>query len=144
MTLVNGQPVLLHLYCNAPPPQEHAGQATEFGLQDKQASLHPGLRQIDGAQLFVCEVLLKQNAKRAVPDFSGSFVHGPLGSRFLYLGWRPPGGAWIRRWKITLPIITPAQFDQATRLPTAVFEASIVEMKKATVPLIGGGWNMHG
>ena len=143
MPLVDAQTVNLHLRCHAPPPQDHAGQATEFGLQDKQQILHPGLLQTDDVQLFVCDVLLKQNAKTAAPDFFGSFVHGPTGSRFLYLGWRPPGGAWIRRWKIPLPVITQAQFDQVTRLPTVIFEASIIDMKRATVPPIGGGWRMQ-
>jgi hypothetical protein len=38
-------------------------------------------------------------------DFSGPFIQGSPGARFLYLGWRPANGPvdrWIRRWKIAL------------------------------------------
>src|SRR4051794_30308314 len=96
----------LQISCEAPPPSTYNGQPTEFGLQDKQQALHPGALLPDGALRFSCEVTVKPHATTGAPDFGGPFVHGPAGTRFLYLGWRPPGGVWIRRFKISLERIS--------------------------------------
>src|SRR5690349_19462880 len=35
--------IRLRIICEAPPPATHAGQPAEFGLQDKQQALAPGI-----------------------------------------------------------------------------------------------------
>src|SRR3954469_25527388 len=106
MSIAVSTSIRLQITCAAPPPATHAGEPTEFGLQDKQQTLHVGTLLPDGALLFACEVAVKQHAATGVPDFGGPFVHGPAGERFLYLGWRPLGGAWIKRFKIPLAPIS--------------------------------------
>jgi len=93
---------------------------------------------------FTCAVTVQPAVKLPTPDFAGAFVHGPAGARFLYLGWRPPGGDWIRRWKIPLPMLTWASVEGMRSRPTAVLEATIVDMQRVTVLLVGAGWRVRG
>ena len=129
--------IRLQITCAAPPPAIYDGQPTEFGLQDKQQALHPGVSQADGALRFSCEVAVKPHAATGVPDFGGPFVHGPAGARFLYLGWRPPGGAWIRRFKIPL---TPISWEQVAAAQAGALAARVSATRSGTVALLGAGW----
>jgi hypothetical protein len=129
--------VRLQITCLAPPPDTYEGQSTEFGVQDKQQMLHNGIVQPGGALIFVCEVNVKPHAGSGAPDYSGPLVHGPAGARFLYLGWRPIGGAWIKRFKIPLAPISWQQLDAAQAGKLAV---RISATRSGTVALLGEGW----
>ena len=141
MTTNQSQTVRLRLICPAPPPLAHSGQPTEFGLLDKNQVLHAGLAQIDQSLHFACEIGVKLGRDPHTFDYTGLFVHGPVGGRFLYWGWRVPGEAWIRRWKISLILLTSEQVELALRT-TVVLQATIIDMKPATVPLLGSGWSV--
>ena len=141
MTANQMQTVRLRLICPAPPPPQHAGQPTEFGLQDKKQALHAGVAQIDHSIYFDCEIGLKRSPDSRAFDYAGVFVHGPVGARFLYLGWRVPGESWIRRWKIPLAARAGEQIELALRA-TGVLQATIADMGRATVPLLGLGWSL--
>jgi Family of unknown function (DUF5990) len=132
-------PARIHLIvtCEAPPPDTLNGQPTEFGLQDKQQALHPGARQPDGSLRFSCEVAVRPQAATGAPDFGGPFVHGSAGGRFLYLGWRPPGGAWIRRFKIPL---TSIGWEQIAAGQHRALSARVNTAHSGTVTLLGAGW----
>lgn len=141
MTANQTQTVRLCLICPAPPPAEHTGQLTEFGMQDKKQILHVGIAQTDQSMHFVCEISVKQTRAPGAFDYAGLFVHGPVGARFLYLGWRVPGGDWIRRWKIPLAALAGEQIELALQT-SGVLQATIADMKRATVPLLGVGWSI--
>ena len=129
--------VRLRITCEAPPPALHQGQPTEFGLQDKQQALHAGVRLAGGALRFDCELAIKPHAATGAPDFSGAFVHGPASARFLYLGWRPPGGAWIKRFKIPL---APIGWEQIAAGQAGALDARVSAARSGTVALLGAGW----
>ena len=83
-------------------------------------------------------------------DFSGPFVQGPLGTRFVYISSGTLAGqfgaVWTRRAKISLESITQALIDEA-RSQGAVLETRFAGTAKdggpacATVPLLGG-WRL--
>ena len=129
--------IRLQMTCTAAPPTTYNGQPTEFGLQDKQQTLYPGTLLPDGALLFACEVAVRPHATTSAPDFGGAFVHGPAGARFLYLGWRPPGGAWIKRVKIPL---APISWEQLAAGQTGALVACVSAARSGTVALLGAGW----
>jgi hypothetical protein len=129
--------VRLRITCEAPPPALYQDQPTEFGLQDKQQALHAGMRLPSGALRFDCEVAVKPHAATGAPDFIGPFVHGPAGARFLYLGWRPPGGAWIKRFKIPL---APIGWQQVVAGQAGALDARVNTARSGTVTLLGAGW----
>jgi uncharacterized protein DUF5990 len=129
--------IRLQITCESPPPATYNGQRTEFGLQDKQQGLHAGVSQPDGALHFACEVAVKLHAKTDAPDFGGPFVHGPTSARFLYLGWRPLGGAWIRRFKIPL---APISWEQIAAGQAGALAAHVSATRSGTVALLGAGW----
>ncbi len=97
----------LRLTCADPPLALYRDQAVEFGLQDRDGHLTPGVVLPGGALLFVFEVQAEVRSDGSVHP-GGRFVHGPPGGRFLYLGLRPPGGAWIKRIKVPLAPIDAA------------------------------------
>ena len=128
--------VRLLITCEA-PPAIHDGQPTEFGLQDKRQALHSGIPLPDGALRFSCAADVKPHATTGMPDFSGPFVHGPAGARFLYLSWRQPGGTWIRRFKIPL---TPISWEQIAAEQAGALAVRISATRSGTVALLGAGW----
>jgi hypothetical protein len=128
------------LVCQDPPPGEHAGSPTEFGLLDKAGVLHAGTSYAGGAQRFALAAQVKDGLGGA-PDFAGPFVHGPRGGRFLYLGWRPPGGAWIRRYKILLAGMTAELLDTAG---AGALEAVVSTNERRATLSIPAGWSIAG
>lgn len=81
------------------------GAAHAFGLQDKDAVLHPGTPGPAGVAAF--EFTLKTKlAEDGALVLSGDFAHGPPATRFVYLGWRHAAGHFAQRLKIPLRGIT--------------------------------------
>lgn len=98
----------LQILCLHTPPDAWRGEpAHRFGLQDKRGIIDDGIPQGDGTRLFTCEVTPRLNGDDV--DFSGDFVQGAKGSRFLYLSWAYDAGGWVRRIKIPLAGITSEQ-----------------------------------
>lgn len=123
----------LRLICIDPPalPDD---SVVEFGLQDKQQKLHAGTPLPNGALQFdfAVEVQTTEGVK-----FSGPFAHGTKDTPFVYLGLRPrqAGAAWIKRIKVTLKGITPAQVNAAIENDRPL-QATVSGQGAATVPLL--------
>ena len=96
---------------------EEAG-AVEVGLQDKNQQVHAGILQADGRWRYEGVIAVKADADTGSQDFSGPFVHGSRGCRFLYISWkRVPAlpTPWVQRVKIPLAGLTGALLtDKAT------------------------------
>jgi hypothetical protein len=124
----------------SPPSIAVEERPAEFGLQDNTQALQPGVARADASLCFSCEAIVKLHRQTGAPDFGGAFIQGPAGGRFLYLSWRAPGGAWIRRLKIPLAGVTWEQVAQAARSPAGVLLARVSGAGSGTVPLLDGGW----
>jgi predicted enzyme related to lactoylglutathione lyase len=133
--------VPMRLRCVSPPPDEHDGHITEFGLQDKKQSLHPGERHMDSSIRYDFTATVERKSGQSAPRFGGPFVHGTPDAPFLYLGYREAqaGAAWIKRIKIPLSQITWAQAEAASA-PGKLLEGMVSGQGAATVKLLGEGW----
>ena len=140
--MTNTQSIPIRLICDEPLPKTYEGHPTEFGLQDKKQTLHPGTRLPSGAMQYDFSVTVKRKLDQATPKFSGLFVHGTADAPFIYLGYRKAqeGAPWIRRLKIHLSSITWAQITAAQAV-NAVIEGRISGQGSGTVPLLGDGWH---
>jgi hypothetical protein len=141
--------ITLQIHCLQPPdPLEYKA---EFGLQRKASGnwvICPGLRDNHGDYLFECQCTVKLQDGQL--DFSGPFVHGKPGERFLYLSWKPKSwdattpqrnDVYIRRMKIHLKTITPSLIEHASVLQATVAgKARDGGPACASVPLLDGGW----
>ncbi|MBZ0287817.1 MAG: DUF5990 family protein, partial [Anaerolineae bacterium] len=115
--------VHLYILCTHPP------DAYEFGLQDKNGALLPGTAQPDGSLLYTCTLNVQVEGERV--NFTGAYAHGTPADRFLYLSTRGVDGAWVRRIKIPLSGITPAQIDSGESLATTVDGRAAARVKVA-------------
>ncbi|MEU6189624.1 DUF5990 family protein [Nocardia sp. NPDC047038] len=105
--------------------------ADTAGLQDKSGELTSGER--DGEGVRYAAKLDVRAGREGDPDFSGPFVHGTPGQRFLYLSTpNPDGSGWLRRCKIMLPPSAPAR---GTRL-----RATLVDVSSTRARLDSAGW----
>jgi hypothetical protein len=116
----------LRIVCLRPPdPAQHGA---EFGLQEKRAGdwiLQAGKRRPNGDIVFDFECDVKWSHAGISNDFSGQFVHGKPGERFVYLSWKPRGwkpgtpepGAphCVRRMKVHLSKIPWPQIERALK-----------------------------
>jgi hypothetical protein len=125
----------LRLICIEPPALPDDA-SLEFGLQDKAQALHAGAHLPDGALQF--DLAVQVQTGDAV-KFGGPFAHGTAAAPFLYLGLRPAqaGAAWIKRIKVTLKGITPAQVNAAIE-SNRPLQATVNGQGAASVPLIDG------
>jgi hypothetical protein len=115
----------------------------EFGLQDRQQALMPGETQPDGSLRFACAVTVKYSGEEDPPDFSGAFVHGARGARFLYLSLRrQEEGRWERRLKIPLKGISAEQITALEHSANGVLTARVSGEGSGTVALLDGGWKL--
>jgi hypothetical protein len=123
-----------------PPSHQYEGRPLWFGLQDRQGELRDGLRLEDGAQQFECEAQAKAG-KDGSADFSGEFIHGKAGERFLYLSLRyadTSSTAWLRRIKIMLNDIPLHALTNESRV---ILEARVEDQHKPRVHFLEG-WTL--
>lgn len=105
----------IRLTCTSLPELGDVEGPIRLGLQDKLQNVHAGQPGKDGATVFECDLLVKGVPFDGSPDFSGSFVHGPKGARFIYLSWKRPehaDTAWLWRVKIPLALLDWKLIDQ--------------------------------
>ena len=127
------QSISLHILLQMPPPGVdyglQKGSGSQFVIEQKQQSAKKDL-------LFTLTVGLKQG-KDGLPDFSGPFVQGPVGGRFIYINIGTYAGvtdsAWGRRLKIPLRDITEVMVQQATR-PGYVLQTLVAGTGKDGTP----------
>jgi hypothetical protein len=84
--------------------------------------------------------------------FSGEFVQGPAGGKFIYVNSGTLAGdlrsAWTRRAKVSLESLTWAVVSAVAARPGVRVEARISGVAKdggpacASVPLLNGGWQL--
>ncbi|MGV3523256.1 MAG: DUF5990 family protein [Candidatus Sericytochromatia bacterium] len=83
----------------------------EIGLQSKKGDILAGeaLREASSAEadlLFSCSLKASLKQDQSL-DFSGPFVQGTAGARFLYLSWkrRDPGSEGPYFWRVKIPLV---------------------------------------
>jgi len=129
----------------APP----AGVA--FALQRGRLGLS-GVAKSIGADLQFDFTLLVVRGADDVLRFSGEFVQGPSGGKFVYVTSGARAGQvespWTRRAKIGLQTVNWAMVEQVTQEPGSLLQARIAGMNRdggpacATVPLLDEGWTV--
>lgn len=109
------QELILRIILLSPP------SGVDYGLQKGSGSSYETVQKRQSAigdLLFTFTIGLKQG-KDGQPDFSGPFVQGPAGSRFVYLDIGTYAGVtnsiWGRRLKVPLRDITQQLVEQATK-----------------------------
>jgi hypothetical protein len=111
MAMQNRRAISVRIGFGALPVRD--GEATEFGLQDKDGVVHAAKRASKTRSVFACELTFGSGI--GMPTLSRPFAHGPPSGRFLYLNWRRIGGTgWIERIKIPLSM-TANQIRTALR-----------------------------
>lgn len=140
----SGAELTIHLlYRTLPdlPPEE--GPVT-IGIQDKKQDVHCGQRGRNGWR-FTCTLTVKGKDADGKPVFSGPFMHGTVGARFLYLSWKrlvPTPAMWYQRVKIPLAGITwdlaqagTLEADISARRPYASEPINWMKAKTGTEPV---------
>jgi hypothetical protein len=122
-----------------------------FALQRGRQELS-GTATSTGADLWFDFALLVVRGADGSTRFSGEFVQGPSGGKFVYVtsGKRAgqPGSPWDRRAKVGLQTLTSPLVERAIREPGSLLEARISGTSRdggpacATVPLLEGGWTV--
>jgi Family of unknown function (DUF5990) len=121
-TEINLQIILLQ-----PPPN------VLFGLQKGSGNNYETLqKQKSGTQdlLFIFPVKIKgEKGKDSFPKFSGGFVQGPAGGKFVYIDIGNCAGQidtiWSRRLKVPLNGITWELIEELIATPTLVLETKV-------------------
>lgn len=122
-----------------------------FCVQRGKAELLPPSQMDDEVITFDFTVRIGAQANSA-PNLLGPFTQGTAADRFVYVNAGALAGqvdsGWTRRAKVKLTGITQALIDEALATPGAVIEARIAGTAKdggppaASVPLLGGGWQV--
>jgi hypothetical protein len=125
----------------------------DFGLQKGKGTHYETVqvqRSGDSDLHFEFNITLKNNSK-SVPDFFGSFVQGPPGSRFVYLDIGTYAGqkstGYSRRLKIPLSIIDRETISHIIMNRDVLLEARVAGTGKDGGPTSGtikpfSGWTM--
>jgi hypothetical protein len=106
-------------------PGPSVPEPVDFGIQDKTGAIHAGKAFKGRLLLFEIDIAVKH---ADAPLFSGPFVHGPPGGRFLYLSWKKHGQhehPWAWRIKMALGGISPSLLRQARKAGHCL-EANVV------------------
>lgn len=120
-----------------------------FALQRGRDGLE-GAATSTGTDLRFDFTFLADRDADGAPRFSGEFVQGPKGGKFVYVNSGTLAGqatsAWTRRAKIGLQTLTWAMVAKAAGESGAVLEARFAGVGRdggpacATVPLLDKGW----
>lgn len=104
----------------------------------------------DGRDLEFDFTFLTQPGDHGSPRFSGEFVQGPSGGKFVYVNSGTLAGqfgsCWTRRAKVGLQTLTWAALEGVASEPGSFLQAHIAGTGRdggpacATVPLLGKGW----
>ncbi len=122
---VVGDVLLRVMYRGAPLPGWSGGPG-DFGIQDKDNRLHPGVAGDGGGLVFDLSLEVKPGDR---PVFAGPLAHGPPKARFLYLSWRNTAGGYARRLKLPLGAIT---WDDVAAARAAPLVADLDDQPKLT------------
>src|SRR5215475_14021490 len=117
--------VKVRLIHDGKQPGPSVAEPVDFGIQDKMGAIHPGKASKSRLLLFEIDIAVKRADALL---FSGPFVHGPPGGRFLYLSWKKRGQhehPWAWRIKMALGGISPSLLRQAQK-PGHCLEANVV------------------
>ena len=104
-----------------------------FGLQKGSGNNYETLqKQMSASEdlLFTFQITIKgDKGKDAFPKFSGPFVQGPAGGKFIYIDIGQCAGqfdtAWSRRLKVPLTGITWNMIDQLITEPSSLLETKV-------------------
>ena len=123
-----------------------------FALQRGQYELE-GATVSTGADLHFDFTFQVSRSPTGAVRFSGEFVQGKTGAKFVYVNSGTSAGqmnsCWTRRAKIGLEPATWTMLQKVARTAGARLEASIKGTGRdggpscATVPLLGDGWKSH-
>jgi hypothetical protein len=132
----------LKIICIHPPA---TSDRVIFGLQDKQGNVYAGQPLDDNRLQFSCEVSVKQ-LESGQPNFLGTFTHGTIQERFLYLTLKElRGDIWhiVRRIKIQLKSITWQQIETILADNNAYLSVTVDGRGAASTRLLGAGWEVQ-
>lgn len=127
----------------------------DFGLQKGRGSLYEVMqkqRSGDGDLSFVFTAGVKGSSKDPAPGFTGGFIQGPRGERFVYIDIGSCAGqtdsAWSRRLKVPLSGITWEMSDRVAGNPQALLETRIAGTGRDGGPTCGTvkpfeGWKVR-
>ncbi len=135
---MTNQTVSLRVICEHPSP-------APFGLQDKHRDIAEAEQLADGGLAFSLQLKVKQ-ADTGQPNFTGTYAHGTVQDRFLYLTQKVRDGkGWriLKRLKIPLKSITWEQVEAVLTNPNAVLQVTVSGHGTGTVPLLGDGWTVE-
>jgi hypothetical protein len=134
------QTVSLRVIVENPPPK------VRWAVQSGKSELLDPIVSTEKRLVFEFSVRARDD-QGDMPNFLGPFAHGPVGGRFVYVNSGTSAGQhdspWTRRAKIPLGTITWSLIRKGS-----VLEARIAGTGRdggpacATVPLLGGGWNV--
>jgi hypothetical protein len=127
--------------------------AVVFGLQKGSGSHYETVQKqmaTSNDLSFTCTIKVKgDRSKEELPKFSGSFVQGPTGNKFVYIDIGTcagqPGTIWSRRLKIPLTGITWEDIDALSG--NSMLQASVPGTGKDGGPKCAtvkpfGGWHL--
>jgi hypothetical protein len=104
---------------------------TDYGLQKGKGKDYETIQKQRsvGKDLYFEFTAKTKTGKNGTPDFSGPFVQGPTGERFVYIDIGTAAGQpdtqWSRRLKIPLRDITSAMIKKLLSDPELIFETSV-------------------
>jgi hypothetical protein len=115
-------------------------QGVSFGLQKGKSEIVCVTRSTGKDQAFEVPVRIKEGRDGA-PDFTGPFVQGPPGGRFIYITSGKRAGDqsdWDRRAKVPLNGITWELIHQVEQFPNASIAVTIPGNAKDGGPICAG------
>jgi hypothetical protein len=128
--------ISMRLICHHPP-------TGTFGLQDKRQNLLVGQALVASQIYFDFDVKVKR-LENGRPNFTGSYTHGTVQERFLYLTLKTPNEIGeeviFQRTKVHLKSIAWEQIEAILQQQNAFLQAAVDARRSGSVPLLDDGW----